>query len=88
MQPTAGQIKGRTGNHLSEKELMMRVAEKHGVDGETVREEIGEAIRQAKRSADTAARAFWDAVPEDASDNEIVQCIAALLVGSAMQELS
>ena len=65
---------------------MTRVAEKHGVDGETVREEIAQAIHAAKQSADSAARAFWDAVPEDASDSEIVHCIASLLIGRAMQE--
>ena len=61
---------------------MLRVAAKHGVDGETVREEIG----TAKNSSNAAARAFWSAIPEDASDKEIVQCIAALLLGSAVQE--
>lgn len=64
---------------------MLRVAAKHGVDGETVREEIGKALRTAKNSSNAAARAFG--VPsEDASDKEIVQCIAALLLGSAVQE--
>lgn len=57
-----------------------------GVDGETVREEIGKALRTAKNSSNAAARAFWSAIPEDASDKEIVQCIAALLLGSAVQE--
>ena len=65
---------------------MLRVAAKHGVDGETVREEIGTALRTAKTSSNAAARAFWSAIPEDASDKEIVQCIAALLLGSAVQE--
>ncbi|MFR7556408.1 MAG: hypothetical protein ACLUV2_01965 [Hominenteromicrobium sp.] len=71
---------------MSEQELMLRVAAKHGVDGETVREEIGKALRTAKNSSNTAARAFWSAIPEDASDKEIVQCIAALLLGSAVEE--
>ena len=66
---------------MSEQELMLRVAAKHGVDGETVREEIGKALRTAKNSSNAAARAFWSAIPE-----EIVQCIAALLLGSAVQE--
>lgn len=65
---------------------MLRVAAKHGVDGETVREEIGKALRTAKNSSNAAARAFWSAIPEDASDKEIVQCIAALLLGSTVQE--
>ena len=59
---------------------MLRVAAKHGVDGETVREEIGKALRTAKNSSNAAA------IPEDASDKEIVKCIAALLLGSAVQE--
>ena len=58
---------------------MLRVAAKHGVDGETV-------LRTAKNSSNAAARAFWSAIPEDASDKEIVQCIAALLLGSAVEE--
>ena len=61
---------------------MLRVAAKHGVDGETVREEIGKALRTAKNSSNAAARAFWSAIPEDASDKEI----AALLLGSAVEE--
>lgn len=64
---------------------MLRVAAKHGVDGETVREEIGKALRTAKNSSNAAARAF-ECHPEDASDKEIVQCIAALLLGSVVQE--
>lgn len=65
---------------------MLRVAAKHGVDGDTVREEIDAALRTAKQSSDDVARAFWSAIPEDASDKEIVQCIAALLVGRSLQE--
>ncbi len=49
---------------------MLRVAAKHGVDGETVREEIGKALRTAKNSSNAAARAFWSAIPEDATDKE------------------
>ncbi|MGN0478937.1 MAG: hypothetical protein ACI4GO_05855 [Hominenteromicrobium sp.] len=59
--------------------LILCVAEKHGVDGETVRSGIREAIRAAQQSESSAARAFWDTVPADASDLDVVRLITALL---------
>ncbi|MCF2651007.1 hypothetical protein [Anaeromassilibacillus senegalensis] len=59
--------------------LILCVAEKHGVDGETVRSGIREAIRAAQQSENSTARAFWDTVPADASDLDVVRLITELL---------
>lgn len=59
--------------------LILRVAEKHGVDGEAVRSGIREAIRAAQQSENAVARAFWNTVPQDASDLDVVRRITELL---------
>lgn len=59
--------------------LIMCVAEKHGVDGETVLSGIREALLAAQHSKNASARAFWDSVPEDASDMDVVRLLTELL---------
>lgn len=65
---------------------MLRVAAKHGVDGETVREEIGKALRTGEKFFKCRSPRVLECHPRSASDKEIVQCIAALLLGSAVEE--
>lgn len=59
--------------------LILRVAGKHGVDGETVRSEIREALLAAQSSKNASARAFWDSVPQNATELDVVLCITKLL---------
>ena len=59
--------------------LILRVADRHGVDGETVRNEIREALLAAQRSKNAEARAFWDSVPENATELDVVLRITELL---------
>lgn len=59
--------------------LFLQVAEKHGVDSETVRKEIRDALHEAQISPKDKAHVFWQAMPEDATEMDIVLCIAKLL---------
>ncbi|MBP3705034.1 MAG: hypothetical protein J6I98_05830, partial [Clostridia bacterium] len=59
--------------------LLQQVAGKHGVDGETVRHGIREAMLAAQRSENETARAFWKTIPEDATELDVVLHITRLL---------
>ncbi len=60
-------------------DLMTRVAGKHGVDDETVRSGIREALAAAQQSENSEARAFWASIPADASELDVVLRITELL---------
>ena len=66
-------------NYAETGSLLQRVAGKHGVDGETVRNGIREAVLAAQRSQSDTARAFWQSIPEDATELEVVLQITKLL---------
>lgn len=66
-------------NYAETVNLLQQVAGKHGVDGETVRSEIREAVRAAQQSESAAAKAFWKAMPENATELDVVLCITSLL---------
>ena len=64
---------------LVQTDLLQEVANIHGVDKETVRCSIREAIAAARHTENDTARAFWDTLPDDATEVEIVLQIAKLL---------
>lgn len=59
--------------------LILRVADQHGVDSETVRSEIREALLAAQSSKNETAREFWASVPENATELDVVLRITELL---------
>lgn len=63
-------------------DLLQQVAGKHGVDGETVKNGIREAMLAAQRSDNAAAKAFWQTVPENATELDVVLHITRLLCAS------
>ena len=69
-------------NYAETVNLLQQVAGKHGVDGETVRNGIREAVRAAKESNNETAKAFWQAMPADATELDVVLCITSLLCAS------
>ena len=68
--------------NYAETGLLQRVAGKYGVDGETVRSGIREAVRAAQHAESDMARAFWQSMPEDATELDVVLRITELLCAS------
>ena len=68
--------------NYAETGLLQRVAGKYGVDRETVRSGIREAVRAAQSDQSDAARAFWQSMPEDATELDVVLQITKLLYAS------
>ena len=60
-------------------DFLQETANRYGVECETVRHGIREAAAEARLSEREEARAFWETVPEDASEDEIVMRIVKLL---------
>ncbi len=60
-------------------DLLRLVAGKHGVDNETVKSGIREAMLAAKESDSEVAKAFWNSLPDDATELDVVLQITKLL---------
>ena len=60
-------------------DFLQETANRHGVDREEVCRGIREAAAAARLTSHEEARAFWNSVPEDASESEIVMRIVNLL---------
>ena len=78
----ADPVNGKDGRFMTNTEnfnLIQQVAGRYGVDGDTVRNEIREAMRAARQSESAAAKAFWKGIPENASELDLVLHISRIL---------